>query len=259
MHQQAKEAPSDAAAAQLERAATAEGAPHRRDAAALWRALAGMATSLALACVIVMLEFTGRAAYRAGRMHRHTDALRARISRLEVELAAERERLATAHSEPAAEQELRAILRAPDGELLALAAPSRGAGAPGSDASRRSQATLAIAPRERRAVLIVTGLKSPANDTVFALWWSAAHRAPVRAAEFQTAADGSALVTAALPDGLAVSGAMVTAEHGAQSGAAANAGAAGSRVAAGVDAADTAASTPAAPAGPVLLRGTLTR
>jgi len=64
----------------------------------------------------------------------------------------------------------------------------------------------------------------------------------VRAAEFRTAADGSALVTAALPPGLEVTAAIVTAEHGAESGAAANAGAAA-----------------AAPAGRVLLRGTLAR
>ena len=90
------------------------------------------------------------------------------------------------------------------------------------------------------------------------LWWSAARRAPVRAAEFRTAADGSALVAAALPDGLEVTAAMVTAEHGAESAAAANAATTGG-TAAGADAAASAASAPAAPAGPVLLRGTLAR
>ena len=95
-------------------------------------------------------------------------------------------------------------------------------------------------------MLIVAGLKSAANDTLFVLWWSAEHGAPVRAAEFRTAADGSALVAAALPDGLEVTAAMVTAEHGAEVAAAANAGAA-------------ATGAPAAPAGPVQLRGTLAR
>jgi hypothetical protein len=110
-------------------------------------------------------------------------------------------------------------------------------------------------------VLIVAGLKSAANDTLFVLWWSAARGAAVRAAEFRTAADGSALVAAALPDGLEVTAAMVTAEHGAESvAAAANASAAATGgAAAGADAAASAASAPAAPAGPVLLRGTLAR
>jgi hypothetical protein len=263
MHQQAKEAPTDAAgAAQLESAAGSASARHWRDAA-LWRALAGMAISFALACVIVMLEFTGQAAYRADRMHRHADALRARISRLESEVAAERVRISTAHRELAAAQELRAILRAPDADMLALA-PSSAPGArvvvaPGAGASRRPQATLALAPRERRAVLIVAGLRSSANDAVFVLWWSAPHRAPVRAVEFRTEADGSALVTAALPAALEVTAAMVTAEHGAQGGAAANAGAAASNVAAGAEPAVSAGSAPVAPAGPVLLCGTLAR
>ena len=151
---------------------------------------------------------------------------------------------------------------APRSSRLAVARGARAAdaqGSPGAGASRRPQATLALAPRERRAVLMVAGLRSAANDTLFVLWWSAAHRAPVRAAEFRTAADGSALVAAALPDGLEVAAAMVTAEPGAQSGAAANAGADATGGAAGTDAAASAASAPAAPAGAVLLRGTLAR
>jgi hypothetical protein len=264
MQQEVKEAPIDAAAEQLKRAGDAEGVPHSRDSSALWRALAGMAISLALACIIVMLELTGQAAHRADRMHRHAEALRSRVARLESEIAAERARIATAHRELAAAEELRAILRAPDAAMLPLAPVARAAGAPAAGASRRPQATLALAPRERRAVLIVAGLKSAANDTLFVLWWSAAHRAPVRAAEFRTAADGSALIAAALPDGLEATAAMVTAEHGAESGAAANAGAAApggtvTGAAAGTDAAGSAASAPAAPAGPVLLRGALAR
>ncbi len=290
MQQPAKEAPIDAVAAQPqrsqpERSINAEGAPSpRRDSAALWRALAGMAISLALACLIVMLEFTGQAASRADRMHRHAEALRARIARLEGEVVAERARIATAHREVAAAEELRAILRAPDVGLLALAPPlapgataarnaavapgaraADGQGSPGAGVSRRPRATLALAPRERRAVLIVAGLRAAANDTLFVLWWGAAHRAPVRAAEFRTAADGSALVAAALPAGLEVTAAMVTAEPGVQGGTApAKAGAAATGVAvagaaAGADAADAAASAPAASAGPVVLRGTLAR
>jgi hypothetical protein len=275
MQQEAKEAPIDAAAEQLKRSEGAAAASHRRDAAALWRAVAGMAISLALACLVVMLELTGRAAHRADRMHRHAESLRTRISRLETEVAAARARIATAHRELAAAEELRAILRAPDAGMLALVPPSasgakaarsaavargaRAAEAPDASTSRRPQATLALAPRERRAVLIVAGLRSAANDALFVLWWSAAHRAPVRAAEFRTAADGSALVAAALPAGLEVTAAMVTAEHGTESGAAANAGAAATGAAAGADAAASAASTPAAPVGPVLLRGALAR
>jgi hypothetical protein len=259
MQQQVKEVPTDAEAGQLQRSGAAEAAPVRRDAAALWRALAGMAISVALACLIVMLEFTGQAAHRAARMHRHAEVLLSRVSRLETEIAAERARIATAHRELAAAEALRSLLRAPDAGMLLLAPPGAtgeadpvgahgGAAAHGSaGAPHRPEATLALAPRERRAVLIVAGLKPPANDSLFVLWWSVSHGAPVRAAEFRTAADGSALVTAALPPGLNVTAAMVTAEQAAKSGAAS------------ASQASPASSAQTGPVGPVQLRGSLAR
>jgi hypothetical protein len=103
---------------------------------------------------------------------------------------------------------------------------------------------VALSPGEHRAVLIVAGLKAPAGDLPFVLWWSASHGAPVQAVEFRTAADGSALVTAAIPPGLEVTGATITAEPAAEGDA---------RKAA------AASSAQAAPLGPVQLHGTLAR
>jgi hypothetical protein len=251
MQQQVKEAPiDDAAAAQLQRSGAAEAVAHRRDAAALWRALAGMAISLALGCFIVMLEFTSQAAHRAARMHRHAEALLSRVARLETEIAAERARIATAHRELAAAETLRALLRAPDAGMLQLSppvSPPPAAGGRNVASAERPEATLALGPREHRAVLMVAGLKPVANDSLFVLWWTASHGAPVRAAEFRTAADGSALVTVALPAGLNVTTAMVTAERAAKGGAATAAQA------------PAKASAQTGPAGPLLLRGTLAR
>jgi Anti-sigma-K factor rskA, C-terminal len=242
MQQQVKETPIDAAAAQLQRPQAAGTAPHKREATRLWSALAGMALSLALACVIVMLEFTSQAAHRANRLHRHAEALLARVSHLQTEVAGERARVVTARRELAAAQALRALLRAPDAGMLLLAPPAA-AGGHNIAAAQRPKATLALAPKEHRAVLIVAGLKTPAGDTLFVLWWRASHGAPVRAAGFRTAADGSALVTAAMPPGLDVTGAMVTAERVGKARAASAAKASAQR----------------APAGPVQLRGTLAR
>jgi hypothetical protein len=249
MQQQVKEAPIDAAAAQLQRPGAAEAVTHGRDAAALWRALAGMAISLALACVIVMLEFTGQAARRADRMHRRAQGLLARVARLEAEIVAGRARIATAHRELAAAEALRALLRAPDAIMLKLAPTTSPPATGGHEAAAaaRPEATLALAPKEHRAVLMVAGLKPDAADTLLVLWWTTPHGAPVRAAEFRTAPDGSALVTAALPDGLDVTTAMVTAEHAAKGGVA-------NAVQASAE-----ASTRTGPTGPVLLRGTLAR
>lgn len=238
MQQQVKDAPIGLEAAQLQRSGAAEAIAHRRDAAALWRALAGMAISLALGCFVVMLEFTSQAAHRADRMHRHAEALRSRVSRLETEIAAERARIATAHRELASADTLREILGAPDLRRVPLM-PS-GAG--------KERALLAFSVSRRSAVLQVDGLAPPATqDKTFVLWWSASHGAPVRAAEFRTASDGSALVTVALPGGLNVTTAMVTAERAAKGGAA-NAAPASAK-----------GSTPTGPAGPVQLRGTLAR
>jgi len=278
MQQQVKEAPIDADRAQIEHPQpTGEAAPRRgrRDPAALWRALSGMAISLALACLIVMLEFTGQAAHRADRMHRHADALFSRVVRLEMEIAAERARISTAHRELAAAESLRALLRAPDAGMLLLSAP-HAAHAVASD--ERPEATLALAPAEHRAVLMVAGLKPAANETLFVLWWNAAQGAPVKAAEFRTAADGSALLTAALPPGFEVTAAMITVERAATAGASngsaatleagaansagvANSAGSGKSAPASADASPAAhaASEQAVPAGPVLLRGTLAR
>jgi len=250
MQQEDKGAPIDADAAQLQPSGEAQTPPRQRDAVALWRALAGMAISLALACLIVMLEFTGLAAHRADRMHRRSNALLSRVARLEVQMAAAQAQIATAHRDLAAAESLRALLRAPDAGMLLLVPPAaspaaRGGRTQAAAAARVGpEATLALGPREHRAVLLVSGLKAPANDMRFVLWWSAAHRAPVRAAEFHTAPDGSALLTAALPPGLEVTAAMITAERTAKSDAAGGA---------------AAPSEPAAPAGPVQLRGTLAR
>ena len=243
MQQQVKETPIAAEAAQLQRSGAAEAVAHGREAAALWRALAGMAISLALASVIVMLEFTSQAAHRADRMHRHADALHWRVSRLEDEIAAERARIATARRELAAAEALRAVLRAPDAGMLLLSPPASPPAKGGHNAApaQRPGATLALGLKEHRAVLMVAGLKSPANGTLFVLWWSAPHGAPVRAAEFRTAADGSALVTAAMPPGLEVTAALITVESAAKDGA--------------TNAAERAAQR--GPAGPVQLRGML--
>jgi hypothetical protein len=236
-----KEATIEAEARQIQPSQTAEGASHKRDPAALWRAVAGMALSVALACFIVMLEFTGQAAQRAARMHRRADSLLTKVSRLDAEVVAERVRITAARHELAATEALRVLLHAPDVAMLLLSPPA--AGGHSAPPRQRPVAMLALGPDEHRAVLMVTGLKPPAADTAFVLWWSASHGAPIRAAEFRTAADGSALVTAALPPIPGVTAAMVTAER-----------------AASIDRTKAAgAPVQTGPSGPVQLRGALAR
>lgn len=268
MQKDAKGAPIDAAAAHLDPVGGAQAPRRKRDAAALWRAVAGMAIALALASLIVMLEFTGKANHRAARLRLHADAMLSRIARLESQAASARARVAAAHRELAAAQSLRELLRAPDAVRLDLsppAAPSATAAdktAPPA-ARERPEATLALAQSERRAVLIVSRLKAPAAGAIFVLWWSAKHGAPAKAAEFTTAADGSAVLSAALPARFAVASAMITAEPAAKGGATGATPALGVPATSGGDGAKAAGGAAvaehAAPSGPVLLRGTLAR
>jgi hypothetical protein len=231
----------EAEATQIQPSRTAETASHKRDPAALWRAVAGMALSVALACLIVMLEFTGQAAHRAARMHRRADSLLSRVYRLDAERVADRVRIAAARHELADAEALRVLLRAPDVSMLLLSPPA--AAGHSAAPAQRPVAMLALGLGEHRAVLMVTGLKPPAAEATFVLWWSVSQGAPIRAAEFRTAADGSALVTAALPPVPGVAAAMVTTERAASADGTKAAG----------------APTQTRPSGPVQLRGTLAR
>ena len=241
MQQHVEEVPTEAAT-QLQPPPARETITRRRDPAGLWRAVAGMAISVAIASLIVTLEFTSQAMYRANRMHQRAQTLLSRVYSLKAEVAAERARIdGPRRGELAATKALRALLRAPDAAMLLLSPPT--ASVYGARTAQGPEATLALGPKEHRAVLMVAGLKPFANDAVFVLWWSPSYGAPVRAAEFRTAGDGSALVTATLPAGLNVTAAMVTAERAASTTAAK----------AGKALAQT------GPSGPVQLRGMLLR
>jgi hypothetical protein len=184
--------------------------PSGEDRSAFWRAIAGMAISIAVACLIVMLEFTGASNRRAARIHRRVEALTARVSRLKEQIASERARVATANREMNISETLRAILRAPDAAILPLAQVSRPASA--ATSSRAATAALVLSAQENRAVLIASGLKQPSGSSVFVLWYGGPRGTPMRAAEFRAEPDGSAIVPAELPASGAVISAEVTAE-----------------------------------------------
>jgi hypothetical protein len=97
-----------------------------REAAALWRALAGMVLSLALACVIVAFEFSTQATHRANRLRTRLKALTLKVHKLEAQIGAQRARLAAARRELGAAETLRAVLLAPDATTIRLI-PAHGA------------------------------------------------------------------------------------------------------------------------------------
>lgn len=239
-------------------AAPSQAAP-ARGSAALWRGLAGMVLSLALACVIVAIEFSTQANHRANLMRARMGALSAKVRKLGAAVNAQRARLSAARSDLAAAQALRALLLAPDLATIRLA-PARGGSAPapssapqpgaadapsgpaeppaasavGGGAARvgdaqsaavqrgasaeRPRALLMFSLKEGRAALQAAGLGRPARDRVFVLWWRAARGTLRRAGEFHTAANGSALLTVALPHGFSPAVVLVTAESTATDG-----------------------------------------
>jgi Anti-sigma-K factor rskA len=199
---------------------TAEPRTPKQEGVILWRAVAGMALSVALACAIVALEFSDQAAHHVGRLQRRVSILVSRLYRTQAEVASERMQLAAMRRELAATEALRTVLLAPDLAVIRLAPPKA--------SSRRSAGTanspgalLAFSPRQHSAVLRVTGLSPAPADKAFVLWWNAAaHAAPARAVEFFTApSDGNALVLFALPDRFTPSAAIVTIENSGAHGA----------------------------------------
>src|ERR1700730_4896529 len=88
-----------------------------------WRALAGMALALALACAIVALETSSELTHRSASYHRRLVQLVARIKQMRGEMATADRRIAGMRNEAAVRERLGHILAAPDTRLIRLGAP----------------------------------------------------------------------------------------------------------------------------------------
>jgi hypothetical protein len=165
-----------------------------------WRALAGMALALALACAIVALETSSELTHRSASYHRRLVQLVARIKQMRGEMATADRRIAGMRNEAAVRERLGHILAAPDTRLIRLGAP--GAAAPSG--------LVAISQNLASAVCEVSNLPPAKAGQSYMLWWTAERRGPIKAAQFQTAADGRATVIAQLPGRDNPSAAIVT-------------------------------------------------
>lgn len=165
-----------------------------------WRALAGMALALALACAMVALETSSELTYRSASYHRRLVQLVARIKQMRGQMATADRRIAGMRNEAAVRDRLGHILAAPDTRLIRLGAPG-GAGPSGLVAISRTLAS---------AVCEVSNLPPAAAGQSYMLWWTVERRGPIKAAQFQTAADGQATVVAQLPGRDNPSAAIVT-------------------------------------------------
>jgi hypothetical protein len=155
----------------------------------LWRAVAGMAVALALAASIVTVDLSHELAERIGHYRSRIASLNRSVDTLRREKSADEKRLAAARAE-IKERELlesrdriKAISLAPDRKSIKLVAPSAADGV---------SAMVTISAKMGGGVLNARGLAAPAEGQVYDAWWMLKDAPPAKAAEFRSAADGSA-------------------------------------------------------------------
>jgi hypothetical protein len=158
---------------------------------AFWRAAAGMALALVLACAAVMFEFASEMSHRSSHYRLRIAQLYNRIDRMRGEIVTADRRLAGMRSEVAAREDLNRILASPDTQLMRLASPG--------NHSAGTSGLIAISKRLRSAVVEVAGLPALPPGQTYAVWWMLKQGGTARAAQFQTDVEGRASVIARLP------------------------------------------------------------
>lgn len=112
-----------------------------------------------------------------------------RVHEMRGEIDTADRELAGMRDEAAARSNLPVILAAPDVRLIRLGPPRGGAG----------NGFVAMSRKVASAVVEVSDLPPLAARQNYTLWWTFGRRAPVKAAQFRTAADGRAAAAAKLP------------------------------------------------------------
>lgn len=162
----------------------------RMSRAGLWRAVAGMAVALALACGIVAFEISHELIYRTSTYRTRITSLNRRVKHLKQEAATSKERLATARREIAARDRLNVILSAPDLKAIKLAP---------ANSADIAAGIVKMSRKAGGAVLTASGLPAPIGSQVYDAWWMFKQAPPAKAAEFRSAIDGTAMVYLDLP------------------------------------------------------------
>jgi len=182
-------------------AATAPTIWYRR--VGLWRALAGMAIALALACSVVALETSSELFERKVYYHHRMLGLLGRIHEMRGQIASADRELAGMRGENAAHNDLPIILAAPDVRLFRLNPPRGGSG----------KGFVAMSRKVGSAVIEVSDLPPPPAGANYTLWWTYERHPPIVAARFRTAPDDILTSYTKLPSpGTEASAALVTLE-----------------------------------------------
>lgn len=190
--------------ASAERTPVASSEPPWYRRVAFWRAVAGMALAIAIACAAVAAEFSSELLARTRHYHNRLRQLSSNIIEMRGRIAIADRKIAGMRTAVEVDDNLRRILAEPDARLIRLAAPGRAAQPAG---------VIAFSPGLRRAAIEIAGLPAPPGDRVYDLWWICGKRGPLKAARLDTAAGGKAVLVIALPpDGEAIDSASVIAD-----------------------------------------------
>jgi hypothetical protein len=170
-----------------------------------WRAAAGMALALVLACAAVVFEFASEMSHRSSHYRLHIAQLYDRIDRMRGKIVTADRRLAGMRSEVAAREDLNRILASPDTQLMRLASSD--------NHSAGTSGLIAVSKSLRSAVVEVAGLPPLPRGQTYAVSWMLKHGGTARAAQFQTDVEGRGSAIVKLPprEGVIV-GTIVTVE-----------------------------------------------
>jgi hypothetical protein len=168
----------------------------------LWQAIAGMCIAVTIWSLIVMSVLTGRLVRTSHFANRRVAALNATVRTLRNQKASEQRKLGSERERASVGEVFEKILFAPDLRTIKLAAPvEKDRAREKSGASDLPSGTLAMSESADAAMLEATGLKPTGTFQVYRIWWMPRRGAPIWAADFLVADDGTATVPVDLPTG----------------------------------------------------------
>lgn len=176
-----------------------------------WRAVAGMGLALALAALIVLLEFSRVLSHRTTNYLRHLHAMNQTVAQLKRRIVSAERRRASVAELVSADEALKRIVAAPDLRTIKLTGADRAK--EGGARLQIPSGTLAISDAQRAAILQVVGIRVGAKGTVYRVWWEEKRKQEILAAEFIPDSDGKATVPMPIPPREAAT-VMVTREVG---------------------------------------------
>jgi len=170
---------------------------------AFWRAVAGMAFAVAIACAMVAAEFSSTLLARTRHYHNRLHQLSSNLTAMRGEIASADREIADMRNAAEVRDGLTRIIAAADARLIRLAAPVRASAPIG---------VIAFSPGLRRAAVEITGLPVISGGRVYTLWWTCGKRRTFKAARIVLlgATDKAALLMTLPPIGETIEGAMVT-------------------------------------------------